>query len=369
MTITESSTEELEAQIGAYAERLFSSSVAAFETASVALGRSLGLYDALTDHGPCTPPGLAEVAGIDARYAREWLEQQAVAGLIDVTTEDSDPDRRTFGLSLAAQECLCRPDSLASIGPLFDFFNAVGAVMPALERAYRTGDGVPYADYAIHDIQGSFNKPGFLHLLASEWLPSIPGLAGRLTDPAAKVAELGCGEGWAAIAIAQAWPNVTVNGYDLDEASVAAARQHAADAGLAERVHFELADVADTEAFAEGGHDLVFAFEMLHDLARPVQALETMRRLGGPEATYLVVDERVGETFVAPSDNPLERLFYVASVLHCLPAGRNEPDSAATGTVMRPATLRGYADQAGYSGVEILPIEHDMFRFYRLEDA
>jgi SAM-dependent methyltransferase len=241
--------------------------------------------------------------------------------------------------------------------------------MPALVRAYQSGDGVPYADYAIHDIQGNFNKPIFINLLASEWLPSIPGLAERLSGPTARVAELGCGEGWAAIAIAQAWPQVTVDGYDLDEASIAAARQNAADAGVSDRVHFELADVADTAAFGAGGHDLVFAFEMVHDLARPVQALETMRRLGAPGATYLVVDERAEESFAAPSESPWERFFYVASVLHCLPAGRNEPDSAATGTVMRPAMLRGYADAAGFGSVEVLPIEHDMFRFYRLEES
>ena len=372
MTITETSTEaskeDLEAQVGEFAERLFMSGLAAFEAASVALGRQLGLYDALATHGPCTAPDLARAAGIDARYAREWLEQQAVAGLINVTTEYTDPDLRTFELSPAAQEVLCRPESMASIGPLFDFFNSIGAVMPALARAFRTGGGVPYADYAIHDIQGNFNKPALLTLLASEWLPSIPGLTERLSEPTARVAELGCGEGWAAIAIAQAWPQVTVDGYDLDEASIAAARQHAADAGVADRVHFELADVAETEAFAAGGHDLVFAFEMLHDLTRPVQALETMRRLGAPGATYLVVDERVEDSFAAPAENPMERFFYVASVLHCLPAGRTEPDSAATGTVMRASTLRGYAAAAGLD-VEVLPIEHDMFRFYRLEEA
>ncbi len=370
-TLAAPSPTDLETQVAAFAERLFRSGLAAFETASVALGRRLGLYEALTSHGPATPSALARVAGIDERYAREWLEQQAVAGLIEVTTEHTDPDRRVFGLSLAAQECLCRPESLASIGPLFDFYNAVGGVMPALERAYRSGEGVPYADYGVHDIQGNFNKPAFLNLLAAEWLSSIPGLAGRLAEPTARVAELGCGAGWAAIAIAEAWPQVRVDGYDLDEASVAAARQNAAVAGVGDRVRFELADVAETGAFGEGdgGYDLVLAFEMLHDLPRPVEALETMRRLGAPGATYLVVDERVEDSFAAPAENPMERFFYVASVLHCLPAGRTEPDSVATGAVMRAETLRGYAEAAGFGGVEVLPIEHDMFRFYRLEES
>jgi hypothetical protein len=108
------------------------------------------------------------------------------------------------------------------------------------------------------------------------------------------------------------------------------------------------------------------AIEMIHDLARPVEALTTMRRLGKPDAIHLVMDERVAETFEAPTENPVERLMYAASVLHCLPVGRTETPSVATGTVMRPSTFAHYATSAGFSNVDVLPIEHDVFRFYRL---
>ena len=101
-----------------------------------------------------------------------------------------------------------------------------------------------------------------------------------------------------------------------------------------------------------GSYDLVMAFEMIHDLARPVEALTTMRRLGKPDAVHLVMDEKVAETFEAPTENPVERLMYAASVLHCLPVGRADTPSAATGTVMRPATFAGYADRAGFATVE-----------------
>ena len=367
MTTTENPATDFETQVGAYAERLFTTGLAAFEAYTIALGRQLGLYDALAAQGPSTAPELAAAAGIDARYAREWLEQQATAGLLDVEgATDADPDERRFSLSASAQECLIRPDSLASMGPLFDFVTSLGSVMPALQDAFRTGAGVPYADYAVHDVQGDFNRPLFLNVLASEWLPSIPGLAERLSAPGASVAEIGCGEGWAAIGIAQAWPGVRVDGYDLDEASIAAARKHAADAGVADRVRFEVADVADTDSFDRAAHDLVFAFEMVHDLARPVQALGTMRRLGSADATYLVVDENAAEAFEPSTENPVERFLYAASVLHCLPAGTTEPDSAATGTVMRPDTMRRYASAAGFADVGVLPIEHDLFRVYRL---
>ncbi len=372
-TTTPATNEDVEAAVGAYAERLFMTGLDAFEAFTIALGRQLGWYDALAAQGPSTAGKLATDTGTDTRYVREWLEQQAVAGLVDVAPdaadEVADADARRFVLSEAAQECLIRPESLASVGPLFDFVASVSAVYPALTEAFRTGGGVPYADYAVHDAQGDFNRPAFLSLLTTEWLPAVPGVIDRLaTGAPVRVAEIGSGEGWAAIAIARAWPNAAVDGFDVDEASVAAARKNAADAGVGDRVRFEVADVADTGSFdaATASYDVLLAFEMVHDLARPVDALRTLRRLGKDGATYLVMDEKVQERFDPSTVNPMERFFYAASVLHCLPVGRAEAPSAATGTVMRPDTLRGYATEAGFAEIQILPIEHDLFRFYKL---
>ena len=368
MTVTDS-IQDLEAEIGAYAERIFETGLAALEAITISLGRELGLYDRLATEAGVTAAELSSRAGIDGRYAREWLEQQAAAGLVDVTAPNANAEQRRYGLSPAAQECLLRPDSLASVGPLIDLLPAITRVFPArLIDAFRTGRGIPYADYALHDAQGDFNRPGFVNLLASEWLTAVPGLVDRLNAGSARAAEIGCGEGWAAISLANAWPAIEVDGFDNDDASIAAARKHAAAAGVGDRVHFEVLDVtrALPEQVPAGAYDLVMAFEMVHDLARPVEALANMRRLAKPDATVLVVDEKVAFSFEAPSDDPVERLLYAASVLHCLPVGMAESPSAATGTVMRPATLTAYAEAAGFSTVEILPIEHDFFRFYQL---
>jgi 2-polyprenyl-3-methyl-5-hydroxy-6-metoxy-1,4-benzoquinol methylase len=368
MTVTDTQA-DLEVQIGAYAERLFETGLAALEAVTVSLGRELHLYEHLAADGGVNVGELSQCAGIDARYAREWLEQQAAAGLIEVTAPATGPDQRRFGLSAAAQECLLRPESLASVGPLFDLLPAINRVYPAaLVHAYRTGGGIPYADYALHDAQGDFNRPAYVNLLASDWLPQIPGLVDRLQESGARAAEIGCGEGWAAISLARAFPELRVDGFDNDEASIAAARKYAAEAGVSDRAKFEVLDVTRdlAEQAAAGSYDLVMAFEMIHDLARPVEALTTMHRLGRPGAVHLVMDEKVAETFEAPTDNPVERLMYAASVLHCLPVGRTETPSAATGTVMRPATFTAYATAAGFNGVEVAPIEHDLFRFYRL---
>ena len=182
------------------------------------------------------------------------------------------------------------------------------------------------------------DRPVLLSLLAQAWLPSIPDVHDRLqAEPPARGADIGSGGGWASIAIAQAYPNVTVDGFDVDESSIELARSNAAQAGLADRVAFHVRDIADPGL--TGQYDLVMAFEMVHDVARPVESLRTMRALAAEGGTVLVMDERDAERFTAPGDE-VERFMYAASVLCCLPVGLCETPSAATGTVMRPAILR-----------------------------
>lgn len=174
--------------------------------------------------------------------------------------------------------------------------------------------------------------------------------------------DVACGVGWSSIALARAFPSLLVDAIDSDEASIADARRNAADAGLTDRVRFE---VQDAVGESPTRYDAVFIFEALHDMAHPVPALASLREVLAPGGSVVVMDERVAESFTAPGDE-LERAFYAFSVLHCLPVGMSEPDSAGTGTVMRPDTVRRYAADAGYSRVDILPIEHDLFRFYHL---
>ncbi|MET1008718.1 MAG: methyltransferase domain-containing protein, partial [Gaiellaceae bacterium] len=179
----------------------------------------------------------------------------------------------------------------------------------------------------------------------------------------ARVADIACGAGWSSIAIARAYPNVAVDGYDLDEASVALARENVAVTEVADRVSIRLRDAGDPEL--AGSYQLVTVFEAIHDMSQPVDVLRSLRGLAAEDGAVVVMDERVADTFTAPGDE-IERLMYTYSVLCCLPVGLADTPSAATGTVMRTDTLRRYAAEAGFAEVEVLPIEHDVFRFYRL---
>jgi SAM-dependent methyltransferase len=358
---------EITEQREVFAQQLVTNLIASLETLGVWMGLRLGLYDAMDRAGSSTATELAATAGVDPRYAREWLEQQAVAGVLVTTDVERDAEQRRYELPQPHREVLLDEVSPYFTAPAAYALAGIAGVLPELLTAYRTGAGVPYAAYGqeIRDSIEQFNRPMFVNDLAAHWIPAVPELDARLrADPPARVADIACGGGWASIALAQGYPQVFVDGFDLDKESIRQANRNAAAAGVDDRVSFAVRDAADPQL--AGRYDAAMIFEALHDLARPVEALAAARALLAGGGCLLVGDERVAETFTAPGDE-VERLMYGFSILHCLPAGRAEIPSAATGTVLRPATVRAYATEAGFSRVEVLPIENDMWRFYRLE--
>lgn len=366
MAAGESGGDALAQERDAFLERMLQSARGTFDLFGIYIGVRLGFYEALAASGPQTSGQLAARTGTAERYAREWLEQQTVAGILKVDDEKAVAQARRFALPPAYVEVLVDQESLNYLAPLARL--VAGAVHPlgALLEAYRTGGGVAYADYGadLREGQAGINRAMFLQQLGREWLPAMPDVHQRLlADPPARVADLGCGAGWSSIGIARSYPKVVVDGFDLDEASIALARDNVKAAGLADRVKLHVRDAGDP-ALA-GRYDLVAAFECLHDMAQPVAALQAMRQLAGERGAVLVVDERVGDAFTA-AGNDVEWMMYGWSILHCLPVGKTETPSAETGTVLRPDTLRRYAREAGFGRTEILAIDSLFFRFYRL---
>jgi 2-polyprenyl-3-methyl-5-hydroxy-6-metoxy-1,4-benzoquinol methylase len=359
-------TETNEARRDALVQRLFTATLNALELLHVYIGDRLGLYRAMADRGSAISAAeLAAAASISERYAREWLEQQAVAGVLDVEPAEPAADR-SYRLPAAHMEVLLDADSLNYLVPLASGVASVAGSLPAVLEAFRSGGGVAFESYGA-DMRESIargNRPMFVNLLGSAWFPAIPDIDHRLrSDPPARVADVGCGVGWSTLSIARAYPKVMVDGIDLDDASIAQAKENAASSGLSDRVCFSARSAADPSG--RGEYDLVTAFETVHDMADPVAVLRAMRALIAPGGAVIIADERVAEEFAAPGDE-VERFMYGWSALHCLPAGMSDAPSAGTGTIMRPSTLRRYAAEAGFAGVEILPIEHDLWRFYRL---
>jgi SAM-dependent methyltransferase len=352
----------------AFAEQLFRHTIGALELMHVYVGERLGLYDALADGAAMSPSELADRTGIGERYAREWLEQQAVAGVLDAAEDAGEPVARRYRLPASSAEVLCAQDGLFFLAPVAAMTVGIARTLPQVLDAFRDGGGVPYGAYGADIQQGiaRLNRPMFLNQLAQEWIPAMPDIEARLrrADPPARVADLGCGAGWSTIALGRAYPGAQVDGIDVDPPSVEEARRNATGAGVGDRVRFTLGDASDPAL--TGRYDLVTMFETLHDMAHPVEALRAARAMLADGGAVLVADERVAESFTAPGDE-LERFNYGWSALHCLPVGLAEPGSAGTGTVIRPETVRRYANEAGLGSVTVLPVEHEFWRFYRLD--
>jgi SAM-dependent methyltransferase len=344
-------------------DRLVAAVTGAFEAAAVDLGDRLGWYRALAGT-PATAPELAERTGTHPRYAREWLEQQAVAGYLTVDDVALPPDERRYTLPDAHRAVLVDDDDPAYATPMARIAMTFTRNLPRLAEAYRTGGGLSWAEMGpeAREGQAAANRPFFVGPLVTEVLPALPEVDAALRA-GGRVADVGCGLGWSSIGMAAGYPAARVDGFDVDGPSIEQARRNAVAAGVADRVRFSLADVGGLTAAAE--YDLVTAFECVHDLPDPVAVLRAMRAMVAAGGTVLVVDERVAEEFTAPGDG-VERLMYGYSLTCCLPDAMSARPSAATGTVMRPATLAAYARAAGFAGVEVLPVEHDFFRFYRL---
>jgi 2-polyprenyl-3-methyl-5-hydroxy-6-metoxy-1,4-benzoquinol methylase len=343
--------------------RLRRDMVGALEIFTVYLGERLGLYRALAADGPATSTELAGRTGTSERYVREWLEHQAASGLLDVDDPAAGPLTRRYRMPPAHAAVLADPDDVR-----YRAFNGVEIAraarqLPDLADAFRTG-GAPAPLPWAPEGRADYNRAIYLNLLGAQWLPGIADVDRRLRGaPPARVADLACGPGWSSIAIAQAYPLVSVDGFDLDADVIEAARRNADHAGVTGRVTFAVTDASGTGW--SGRYDLVTVFEALHDMSRPVDALRAARAMLTPEGTVIVADELTSDEFTAPAPE-LERYHYGWSVVSCLPGAMGDPQTVATGAVMRPATLRRYAGEAGFSEVEILPLETDNWRFYQL---
>ena len=321
-------------------------------------GHRLGLYAELAG-GPRTPAALAEALGLHERYVREWLEHQAVTGFLQVDGELYRLPEGHRGILLDRDDPLYAEPYGQILVSLFD-------TLPDVLAAFASGGGVPFSRYGpgFRDAVTSMARATYPNVVGTTWLPAIPDLHQRLlARPPARVADVACGTGWSTLALAQAYPEVTVDGLDLDADSIREAEDALQTSTVGERVTFSVRDAADPAL--SGGYDLVTIFEALHDMSDPVGVLRSARGLLAPGGSVVVADGRTSETFTAPSGEG-DRVRYGTSVFHCLPVGMASQPSAATGAVMRPQTVRAYAEAAGFGCFDVPELDDEWWSLYRL---
>jgi 2-polyprenyl-3-methyl-5-hydroxy-6-metoxy-1,4-benzoquinol methylase len=348
-----------EQKIESFSERILTDVNSAMSCLNVYVGHQLGLFRALADSGTVTPGELAKKTGFSERYLREWLECMAVGGYLDYVTSSGK-----FAMPEEHSAVLVDEDHAAYITPFTQWIPSFASILPALMDAFRTGGGVPFESYGQDtlDAIGLGNRPMFINDYVSKWIPAMPDVHEKL-KAGGRVLEIGCGVGWSSISLAAGFPNARIDGLDIDVESIRQAKANAQIEGVSKQVEFHAEPIEKTSL--TGPYDLVTAFECLHDMPYPIEALAKMRELAGDAATVLVADEAANDT-LEENSNFLGHLFYNFSVLHCLPQALVFPDAAGTGTVIKPSTLKKYANEAGFRSVEVLPIENAFWRFYRL---
>jgi 2-polyprenyl-3-methyl-5-hydroxy-6-metoxy-1,4-benzoquinol methylase len=296
---------------------------ATLNAALVVMGDRLGLYRALAGTGGLTPTELAERTGTAERYVREWLNAQAAGGFVSY-------DGVTGLYSLPPEQAVALTDE-QSPAYLPGFFQiAVGSVIdsPSIVEKARSGDGFGWHEH-VHDVHEGcerFFRPGYNAHLIGEWLPALEGVVAKL-EQGALVADVGCGHGASTILMAEAFPNSTFVGSDYHDGSIETARRRAQEAGLADRVSFEVAPAA---AYPGSGYDLVTMFDCLHDMGDPVGAARHVHSTLKPDGTWMIVEPNAGDR-VEDNLNPVGRAYYSFSTLLCTPASLSQEVGLALG--------------------------------------
>jgi SAM-dependent methyltransferase len=346
-------------------DKIFTSVLGGMEAVTIAIGDRLGYYKAL-DGKDLTSVELASLTSTSERYTREWLEQQSVCGYL-VVVAGSDAQNRRYALAPGAGETLARPDELTTMAPMTRMLAAAAAQWTRIADGARSGAGLGWLEYGddMREAQADVNAPALRRLLPDAWLhEGLPEIHRRLdAGEPLRIADVGCGAGWAAIGLASRFPAVRVDAFDVDPPTLDLAARNVEEAGLTARVRIVGTDLV--ESVPSTDYDLSLAVECIHDMPHPVPVLSAMRQMTRADGAVLVVDEKVADEFTAPGDD-VERLMYGYSTLICLPDAMSGNPQDATGTVIRRRIMERYAEQAGFGSCETLPVEHDVFRFYRL---
>lgn len=312
----------------------------ALHATTVVVGDKLGLYRALADLGPTDAAALAEAAHCDGRLVQEWLAAQYVAGYCQFSDQTG-----TYWLSPEQAAVLADPNTPAFLVGAMTLAGSTAKDEEKICEAFRTGNGLGWHEHhhdLFHGTERLF-RPGYVANLVAEWIPAFDGLDEKLRS-GATVADLGCGHGSSTILLAQEYPSSTVVGFDYHHGSIDVARKRAAEAGVADRVRFEVASAQD---FPGTGYDLVCVFDALHDMGDPLGAARHIRAALAPDGSWLLVEPMSGEDLQANA-NPVGRIFYAASTCICTPSAQAQPGGYALGNQVPEARLAELVADAGF---------------------
>jgi 2-polyprenyl-3-methyl-5-hydroxy-6-metoxy-1,4-benzoquinol methylase len=343
---------------------VFSQLAGAVTAGMIHLGDRLGLYAAMAKlDRPATSAEVADAAGLDERWVREWIHNQAAARIVDVDTTET-PER--FSLSPEAVAVLASPDHVAYGMGMFHRFPQTMAALDVMPASFASGLGY---DYDSHGCEGAIGieksfEPWMSHHLVDTVLPCLDGMVKRLQD-GVSVIDIGCGAGGAVLMMAQAFPKSTFVGYDISAHALDRANVRLTDSGL---TNARFADPRDEAFPTDGSCALVTTFDCIHDMTQPQEMMAAIRSAVAPDGTWLLVDIKGRDTFAENVEkNPMAALMYGISVLSCMSSALSSPGGAGLGTLGLPATkAKSMAEAAGFQRFSKLDIDHSVNAFYEI---
>ncbi|MCG8692981.1 MAG: class I SAM-dependent methyltransferase [Minwuiales bacterium] len=332
-----------ESKLEAFAGQLVGDLAAAYSGVMANLGHKLGLYKALAGAGSLTSDALAEKTGTHERYVREWLSNQAAGGYVTY-----DPASQTYALPDEHAMLLADGESAMFVAPAFDVVSSMWHDEDMVADAFRTGRGIGWHEHDCRLFHGveAFFRPGYKANLTTTWIPALEGVDGRLKQ-GGKVADVGCGHGASTVIMAEAYPKVRLHGFDYHKASIETARNRAKDAGVEDRVRF---DVASAKSYGGKGYDLICFMDCFHDLGDPLGAAQHAREALAPDGTVLMVEPFANDR-LEDNLNPVGRLYYAASTSLCTPNSLSQEVGLGLGAQAGQARLTEILNEAGFSHV------------------
>ncbi|MFC8277067.1 class I SAM-dependent methyltransferase [Streptomyces sp. NPDC057271] len=343
---TESSALDM-ARVQAFAGQVLTDHAAAASSVLVYVGRRLGLYRALAEHATTTEE-LAQKTSTAPRYVREWLLNQVASGYV---VYDAQSD--TYSLPPEHAAVLAHSGSPAFLAGAVDLVGAAWAAADRTVESFLSGRGTGWGEHDEKLFSGcqELFRPGYDTYLTSAWIPAMPHVAQRLAQGAV-VADVGCGHGASTIAMARAYPRSRFIGFDIHPESVGTARIRAEEAGVQDRVLFEVGDAVSFPAPGNGGgYDLVAFFDCFHDLGEPMAAAAHARRQLSIGGSLMLVEPQAGEGVAAAVGNPVARTYSAYSTLVCVPNALTQGDGAALGAQAGEEALTDVLVKAGFSAV------------------
>jgi 2-polyprenyl-3-methyl-5-hydroxy-6-metoxy-1,4-benzoquinol methylase len=314
---------------------------ATFHAALIRIGDKLGLYKALGAGGPQTASELAKKTGTAERYVREWLCSQAAGGYV---TYDSGTGK--FHLTEEQAFALADENSPAFLPGAFQSALAAVKAEERLTECFKTGEGMGWHEHHPELFVGTerFFRPGYAANLVSTWIPSLEGVGEKLKS-GARVADVGCGLGASTILMAKSYPKSEFVGFDYHDKSIETAKQRAREAGVGDRIRFEVAKAKD---YPGRNYDFVTFFDCLHDMGDPVGASSHVRGTLEKDGTWMIVEPFAGDK-LDENLHPIGRAYYAASTLVCTPASLSQEVGLALGAQAGEKRLRDVVTSGGFT--------------------